>query len=310
MAPLGDEEARYETSSYSHLREVPKLLRDYGIVNHSFRSLSDFKRICKNYFEDLMKGDMEGKLPYLEFTLVRMSDLSCIDEIRGVGNFPKMTLLYDSGEKVLIVKFMVGVKHETWKGLLHDHFFIAVYSRVGHAYSLRPLGSARFRNSSRMKEADDAFAPTATRDNEDHWPTVVFEVGVSETLTQLRLDARFWLESSPLERPTRLVIIASINKAAGTIIMERWEMAPQALQARPDNNPNARQVVPNCVQILTLEREKLYDGPPLSIPATLVYDELPIVHGPEWNPSDFEITAHSLNMMNEIFWSLKSSVQN
>ncbi|KAG0557361.1 hypothetical protein KC19_11G123400 [Ceratodon purpureus] len=314
MALLGDGEATYESSSYSRFREVPKLLMDYGIVHHSFRGLYEFKKICKDFFVDLMegdlKGDMEGKSPYLGFTRVGLSDISSIDEIRLQGDVPKMTILYDSGEEVLIVKFMVGVTHETCAGLLQMSFIEAVRARVGHIYSMYSLKSARFRSAQRMKEADDSFKPR-TRNNESDWPSIVFEVGVSERLTELSQDARYWLESSP-QQQTRIVILASVNKTAGTMIIERWEAEAPTLQAAAptlqaarnvsNSNPYSRQVVPICMQTLTLERDQHYAGPPLSIPATLVFDVLPFSHGPAWGPSDFKITVHMLNMLNEMFW--------
>jgi hypothetical protein len=50
------------------------------------------------------------------------------------------------------------------------------------------------------KEANEAFVPKS-RELESDWPSIVFEVGVwacetlvDETLAELRLDARFWLE--------------------------------------------------------------------------------------------------------------------
>lgn len=317
MALLGDGEARDETSSYSHFRETPTLLRDYGIVHHSFRSLYDFEKICNDFFANLMegdrKGDMEGRSPYLGFTSVQMSDISSIDKIRGRGDVPKMTILYDSGEEVLILKFMVGVTHETCASLLQGCFVEEVRSRVGNIFSLRGLKSSRFRAPRRMKEADDAFKPWS-RTSESDWPSIVFEVGVSEQRTQLQLDVRYWLECSPGQQ-TWIVIIASVNKGAGTIYIERWQAAPapalqpppalqpgRALLPRNVNNPLARQVVPICMQALTLHKDQPYVGAPLTIPATLVYDVLPLSHGPAWGPSDFEISGPMLNMMNDFFW--------
>jgi hypothetical protein len=44
---------------------------------------------------------------------------------------------------------------------------------------------------------------------ESDWPTVVFEVGVFESLRQLQLDAKFWIEDS--QGKMRVVIIAFVD---------------------------------------------------------------------------------------------------
>lgn len=50
-----------------------------------------------------------------------------------------------------------------------------------------------YRLGSREKEADAGIEP---HPNPSNLPSIVMEVGVSETLTQLRHDARHWLENS------------------------------------------------------------------------------------------------------------------
>ena len=43
------------------------------------------------------------------------------------------------------------------------------------------------------KEGDSCYCPLGTRPNADDWPTLVIEAGVSESLTKLREDAKWWL---------------------------------------------------------------------------------------------------------------------
>lgn len=153
-----------------------------------------------------------------------------------------------------------------------------------------------------MKEADDSFKPRS-RNLKTDWPSIVFEVGVSEGLSQLWLDARFWLEF--FGEQTRIVILASVNMIAGTIVIERWQdstVLPAHNVAIP--NPYTRHYIPTLIQSLILERGQFYTGAPLTILATLVFDVLPLSRGPPWGPSDFEITSPMLNMMNEIFWDV------
>ena len=51
---------------------------------------------------------------------MRMKDILDIDEIRR--RIPKMTIHYDWGEEILIVKFMVGVTHNLCAGMFRRYF--------------------------------------------------------------------------------------------------------------------------------------------------------------------------------------------
>jgi hypothetical protein len=56
----------------------------------------------------------------LGFSNVKRNDIEAIDKIRS--DIPKMTILYDSEEEILIMKFLVGVKHEMCASLLNTTF--------------------------------------------------------------------------------------------------------------------------------------------------------------------------------------------
>src|SRR5258708_1477959 len=76
-----------------------------------------------------------------------------------------------------------------------------------------------------MKEPDTGIRPMTSS-----IPTVVLEIGDSESLTQLRIDAKFWLESEYMHGVTtsseslfpqvRLVIILSLTRP--NIAIELW----------------------------------------------------------------------------------------
>jgi hypothetical protein len=120
-----------------------------------------------------------------------------------------MTILYDGREEILIIKLMVGVMHE----VSAQHFvrmFEAKLLRLNVSASLVPTGSTRFgRRGGRSKEADVSYIPLS-RPSEDNWPSLVVEVGVSESLAMLRKDAAFWIANS--DGKTRIVIVLNINR--------------------------------------------------------------------------------------------------
>jgi hypothetical protein len=163
--------------------------------------------------------------------LVRRSNIEAIDKIRS--KIPKMTILYDSEEEILIMKFMVGVKHEMCAGLLNNVFEKLVDTRTGDDLTLIAMKSSRYKGP-RREEGDNSYKPL-TCIMKSNWPTIVFEMGVSESLAQLQLNAKFWIEAS--QGKTLVVIIAFIDRVAESIFIERWQDAPRAaLQRQPARN--------------------------------------------------------------------------
>ena len=192
---------------YGGDQEVESLLSIYSIPEpHSFRSLDLFKETCNRFYTLLEEG--EEKNPYLGFSHVTMSDFEAIDEIRS--EVPMMTIHYEWNEEALIVKFMVGPHHETCARLLAFMFYDVYKDRTGNvrAFLLHPLGRSGCRGAHRMKEGNEAFKPK-TRTGTYDWPSIVFEVGVSETMDNLHRDAQFWLGSS--QGQTRIVILVCVD---------------------------------------------------------------------------------------------------
>ncbi len=156
-----------------------------------FTNLVAFKRICLARSKRLVEGTQTPQ--YLAFTSVSQESLDEIDRTREErrGGLPRMTILYDGIEQILIVKLMVGVMHE---GVAHQfaRMFDMKLVLLGVHASLFATGSARFRRpGGRSKEPDIGYIPLS-RQVEDDWPSFVIEVGVSESLAMLRRDAAFW----------------------------------------------------------------------------------------------------------------------
>ena len=119
-----------------------------------------------------------------------------------------MYCLYDARKEVLIVKFRAGYGHE-----YASHQFSTMFTEkligLGLQWELTSFGSTKFRDQRRYKKPDDSFKPRSTRPNDDDWPSLVLEVGLSQSLAQLQLDAQFWLTRSQLQ--TNIVILIHID---------------------------------------------------------------------------------------------------
>jgi hypothetical protein len=203
-----------------------------------------------------------------------------------------MTILYDGREEILIVKLMVGAMHA-----VSAHQFLRMFEtkllRLDVSASLLGTGSTTFgRRGGRSKEADISYIPLSRR-LEDNWPSLVVEIGVSESLAMLRRDAAFWITNS--DGRTRIVIVLSVNRRDWRILVERWEEVPRR---RPNGSTANYSRIPGLMQSLTLNADVKYAGPPLEIPAEKLFDGLP-QNIPE---GEFLFTPNKLNVFNTSIW--------
>jgi hypothetical protein len=114
------------------------------------------------------------------------------------------------------------------------------------------IGTTTYHVPSSSKETDSAYRPRSFRPNKTDWPTIVFESGVFESLSQLRFDAGWWLGKSG--GAVKIVIIISVERAPQTLQIEKWELAPMS-GSRPSTRafPNAVNIPPPLIPMKTQE---------------------------------------------------------
>ena len=172
---------------------------------------------------------------------------------RALSNFQfrrnlRVWLEDESGHGAAILTFSPSVTHE----VASRRFFVEILERVsripGHdLHSLEGVGAGRFHcPGRRSKEGDDGII-CSTRAGGNAWPNVMIEVGYSEPLQQLRLDAKWWLLNSGGR--TNLVILVLVKKDPKSLVVEAWERVP---------NPNQRTryapaTIPSATTILTID---------------------------------------------------------
>ncbi|CUS08320.1 unnamed protein product [Tuber aestivum] len=118
----------------------------------------------------------------------------------------------------------------------------------GHSKnSFLPVGSTRFPvPGKRSKESDEGIKPADTRADEDEWPSLMIEVGVSQTMLSLRESACWWLANS--KERTRMVILIRIKKDPMSLRLERRERVIDtdrpSTRSRQTTTPNASRTNP------------------------------------------------------------------
>jgi hypothetical protein len=179
--------------------------------------------------------------------------------------------------------------------------------------SLIALGAKTCFGPNSSKEGDSTYKPKC-RPREDDWPTIVFEAGLSESLTSLRTDARWWLTNSKGE--VKIVIVISIMPAEKSLRIEQWCLSlpirpGPVTRAYSNANSNANTQVPTEIQELTVIQNPLIPSLPGTIPtytvtgAPLILEfEKLLLRAATPPEGNVILTAADLRAWAEDFWSV------
>ena len=157
--------------------------------------------------------------------------------------------------------------------------------------SIEPLYGNRFYVSDvRSKEGYQAIAPV-TRGEWAAWPSVVMEVGSSEALEFLRLDAKWWLINSAGN--TRFVMLVQLLTEPFAIHIECWAIVAS------DDRQTIQGVTqtPACVQLFDIDAEGTVasESLDLRIPYSSIFDELK-ENAPDAEFTNAELSSFALRM--------------
>ncbi|EFR03824.1 hypothetical protein MGYG_06823 [Nannizzia gypsea CBS 118893] len=98
-------------------------------------------------------------------------------------------------------------------------------------FKLRACGSAEVQGTTRKKAPDASYRPrTLPATRSAKWPSLVLEVGYSESATKLRSDASWWLTESQGE--VRAVVTLKIFRKH-RVHLEVWQFRDGATRPRP-----------------------------------------------------------------------------
>ena len=117
--------------------------------------------------------------------------------------------------------------------------------------SVTGIGSTRYHvPGKRSKEADEGIRP---RTRPAHgWPSLVFEIGYSESLPALHCDAAWWLLNS--NGDTRMVVVIRAAENPPYLHLESWELVPNPIghgrstRTTPATVPDSPLKSPPCYQ--------------------------------------------------------------
>jgi hypothetical protein len=210
---------------------------------------------------------------------------------------------------LLVIKLMPSKKHEAAHRWLGDEVKDKLRAMGLPKYSFVDLGAATCKAPNSSKEGDTSYKPMCRTQDED-WPTLVIEAGLSETLAALRNDARWWLDNSGGE--VKIVIIISIVPGDKSIRIEKWCLSPQTTPgAVTRSRGNANILVSTTIHQLTVIQNPPITPLPGTIPTytvagaplTLEFDKL-LLRAPVPPEGNVIITAADLQVWAANLWAL------
>ena len=265
QAALIPEENRFEYESGAKLLSIVKSTADSGSAEEYFL-----------YFH----GVTHDRLPELDRAFYDSeSDIRC-------------TLLFttENSLQALICRILPGGRHKTLMMNLSMRISSKVAEIPGHTHrSISTISTARrfYLGDIRSKEGYQDLGPR-TCVAKDDWPPAVIEVGYSEALEFLRLDAEWWLINSA--SATRLVILVQLMVDPFAIRIEFWAMAPPPLPTRIGDTPIG---LPGRVQLFNIDANGVVTStspqPELRIPYSSLFDK------PNPNAQDVVFTNDELS---------------
>ncbi|KAK9329603.1 hypothetical protein V1520DRAFT_327205 [Lipomyces starkeyi] len=131
---------------------------------------------------------------------VQLQIIKAIDRLTFVQNISKadrclrrsgFRMLLDEDNKTAIIKLMPGIPHEVAK-VIFEEIFLGERARLGLPRSIYLI----------LQVQEDIISQmSSTRKGPGHFPSYIVEIGVSQSLLQVRQDARH--ATSPLQKKTR-----------------------------------------------------------------------------------------------------------
>ncbi|KAL2822039.1 hypothetical protein BJX63DRAFT_180906 [Aspergillus granulosus] len=179
-------------------------------TNKSLQNLLEHRR--QELQEDLTRDQ------FLVFTSVPPAQASKLSDERSRARYwCRFTFNTETG--ILIAKVMVSLPHDLAVRLFERIIFRELMA-MNVDRELMPGGSTTHMIGNWTKEPDCSWAPGPRSKNPK--PSFVVEVGLSESMPHLALDACGWLETP--SSSVKLVITITIRRQHPEIILQQWEL--------------------------------------------------------------------------------------
>ncbi|KAK0707641.1 hypothetical protein B0H67DRAFT_602929 [Lasiosphaeris hirsuta] len=183
--------------------------------------------------------------------------LTKIDRIREEERRKLRFRYFDTKSQILIITIITTL-HEQLHKLLYNEF-IGQVRDMGLKKSWIDIGSATLSAQDyvgrRGKEGDSSGGPKPERAGKSAWPIPIIEVGVSQTLAQLRIGMRWWFSISNHE--VKIVLLVKFDGT--TILLEKWEEEIPVHPGATTMRHSLQHQEPMLQQTITITRDTTTD---------------------------------------------------
>ncbi|KAL7275441.1 hypothetical protein RUND412_001613 [Rhizina undulata] len=274
-----------ETTSSSSSRDAARGLFDEAAAlipqnfHHSFTTSNNLKRRLERVLEQ--PGDATVQVLVTGVTEERVD--------AAIRSLPHrlMRVWYEQDANAAIIRFMPSPIHNTTTPEFYHYIINRVQQILGHDFfSMCLVGTSRFHVPGKGNKEGDGGMKCATRKGSTTWPNLMIEVGYSETLPQLQMNAKWWLINS--QGLTRMVILINVTAHPNSLHFEVWKL---------QENPNRRitrqssLAIPTNIHTIKIDAAGVVAPPNtyLIIPYDVLFDN------PHPNATDITLTADELS---------------
>ena len=274
-----------------------QLLKGLEDQIRKFSGISGLRSAVRTLSNHLHQATGPTKNQYLVFHPVTENDFAEIEDKRFTIN-RGLRFTYCTDIDTLIIKVPSPEHEGVTRTFTHDFMDHIRQMGLTELGDLKDMGATAYKGTSTEKEPDSCWRPLAARPNKLDWPTLVFEVGVSETLRKLRMDARWWLANS--QGRVRIVLLFKIDRVARTIHIEKWECRPAAhIYA---NRPPAQ--VPTKIQTVDIDAHGVTGDPSATTPPLVLHFQNLLLRQPvPPQEQDVSYTAQNLQRLANGIWA-------
>lgn len=188
------------------------------------------------------------------------------EQLDDSSELRKTHIFVDLKENTLIAETMKSNDHEVVSRLV-DHIFQSKIDQMG--LSVVACGSGTVEYGNYRKEPDGSWKPQKEqRAHPRIWPTTVLEVGWSESINKLAIDAQNWLETEGSQIQAAITI--KIERTSQKLIFQKWEKTDRrriTRSTRPSAAVTQQAEVwhtdggTNVSSLLQIPFEKIFDRP-------------------------------------------------
>ena len=121
----------------------------------------------------------------------------------------------------LLLASIMPYEHSAAMGAFGNELIKALIP-MGLGFALQTYSGATIKGDENSKQGDNGWGPNRPPPGHDRkWPTIVLEVAVSESVSKLQSDVRFWLREG--QGKVKHVFTLAVDRNSPNITIDKWE---------------------------------------------------------------------------------------